>query len=84
MTSLQLVTGSQFGLIDDYVDTFKHEDLRNAILHLIIIDNQILTGLCPSPNYKFDPLIGEVKLFDGNSFGVGEKCIFLYSKCNCN
>ena len=82
MTTLQLVTGQPNAPQDGEAE-FTSEILRNAVLHWIIIDGQIYTGIFPQPDYLFDPINGKVTRGNDNKFKLGEKCIFVYSKCNC-
>jgi len=82
MTSLQLVVGNA-NAPQDGESEFSSEVLRNAVLHFVIVDNNLMNGLFPQPDYLFDSINGKVTRGNENKFKLGEKCIFVYSKCNC-
>lgn len=83
MTTLQRVVGNA-NAPQDGDTTYSPPELRNAILHFIIIDNQIYNGLMPQPEYLFEPTQPLLTLGNGNAFKLGQKCIFVYSKiCEC-
>ncbi len=81
MTTLQKVCGLPSGPVAGQTK-YQNDLLVNAILHFIILDNTPQNGLSPSPDYKFDTIAGEIDI-SPNTFGMGNKIIFVYSK-SCN
>jgi len=81
MTSLKVVAGFPGGPLLG-TNYFTSEIIRNAIVHLIIIDNVPQNDLEPSPDYVFDSTTGTITIQIG-TWVTNNKLIILYTKSNC-
>ena len=82
MTTLQVTVGNANAPQDEATE-FVSEVLSNSVLHWITIDGQVYTGILPQPDYLFNSLEGKINITNENKFKLGQKIIFVYSKCQC-
>jgi len=80
MTTLQCTVGSCGGPLPN-TDTYYNEILRNAVVHLLIINNVPENGLYPTPDWTSTPLQASVTRMNGNKWIAGDKVVIFYSKC---
>jgi hypothetical protein len=80
MGTLQVVCGDQGGPIAGS-NFFECNELKNAIVHFIIVNNVVENGLTPNSDYVADSVRGRVTR--NNNWVLADKAIFVITKCNC-
>jgi hypothetical protein len=80
MTTLQAVCGEEGGPMA-WTNFYSPKELRNSIVHFIIVNNVPENCLGNNPDFTFDTI--KPKLTRKNNWVLSDTIIIVYTKCNC-